>query len=199
MIKSTLGIISASVIATMLAGTLFLSSILGAFGLVATSANNLGKLLASQQVVDKIKAKHQAKKSRVTRRFAKRTGKRVASSAVAAATIGTVAVVAVVAGLEVVDYCEEKEALNEEGNILYNRDETFDYEFCLEEGMEDSRQIIETAIDDSSTVVQETWSDTRSYSIELWEEFKASSLDMINSTTESTTDAWDAMWDWMHE
>jgi len=157
MIRTTFGIISASVTATMVAGALFLSSILGAFGLVTTSADNLGRLLASQQVVDKIKARHQAKKSRVTRRFAKRTGKRVASSAVAAATIGTVAVVAVVAGLEVVDYCDQKEALNEEANILYDRDEAFDYQFCLEEGMEESRQIIETAIDDSSTVVQDAW------------------------------------------
>lgn len=57
----------------MFVGTLFLNTLLGAFGLVTTSAKELSQLRESQQIVEKMKAEHKKKKVKTTKRFLKRT------------------------------------------------------------------------------------------------------------------------------
>ena len=66
------------------------------------------------------------KKSRITKRFVKRSGKRVASGALAAATVGTVAVVAAMTTIEIADYCEEQKELQADLDILDGTSTEFD-------------------------------------------------------------------------
>ena len=117
--------------ALILSAHLFLNPILGMFGLAATSVEALSKLQASHQVVQKLKSRQLRKQKRISKRFVKRSGKRVASGALAAATVGTVAVVAAMTTIEISDYCEDKRALQEEATLLYGTDIEFDLEQCL--------------------------------------------------------------------
>ena len=100
MLKTTIVTITTTLTAVTLAGHLFLNPVLGMFGLAATSVETLTKLQASQKIVDTMKARHTGKQNRVTNRFVKRSGKRGASTALAAATVGTVAVAAVMTSME---------------------------------------------------------------------------------------------------
>lgn len=147
MLRTILLTFTATTAALGLAGSLFLNTILGSFGLVATSVETLRGLQASHQVVETMKARHQRKKLKAGKRFAKRAGRRVATAAVAAATIGTVAVTVTMAGMEVNDYCEERRALQEEANLLYGTDAAFDWGRCYEEGKEDAKTILADAKD----------------------------------------------------
>lgn len=138
MVRTILLTFTATTTALGLAASLFLNTLLGTFGLAATSVETLRGLQASHQVVETLKERHQRKKTRIGKRFAKQAGRRVATAAVAAATIGTVAVTATMAGMEVNDYCEEKRALREEANLLYGTDAEFDWGRCYEEGKADA-------------------------------------------------------------
>ena len=142
-VKATLGAISVTIIAIAMTATLFLNSILGVFGLISTSVSNLASLKESQLVVNRMKDRHKVKKDNVSKRFVKKSSKRVASTAVAASTIGTVAVVLTVASLEVSDYCDENKELAEDENILYGTENEFDYESCLKEGKDHAITIME--------------------------------------------------------
>ena len=57
-VTATLGIV-------FLSGYLFLNSILGVFGLVATTAETFSQMQAAQQTVKKMKARHKQKKGKV--------------------------------------------------------------------------------------------------------------------------------------
>jgi hypothetical protein len=61
--------------ALILSAHLFLNSILGMFGLAATSVGALATLQASQRIVDTMKARHARKQTRITKRFIKRSGR----------------------------------------------------------------------------------------------------------------------------
>ena len=102
-------------VVTMVA-TLFLNTILGAFGLAATSIETLHNLKTSQQIVKRMKTRQAQKKLKVTKRFAKRPAKRIASAAAAAAaaTVGTIGVAVAATALEANDYCDEKRKLQED-------------------------------------------------------------------------------------
>lgn len=191
-----MGTFSLTIMAVAMAATLFLNSILGAFGLVSTSLDNLHNLRESKQIVSKMKDRHKTRKANVSRKFVRKSGRKAASTAIAASTIGTVAVVLTVASLEVVDYCDEKKELLDEENILYGTGNTFDYDACLTEGKEESRKIIESVKNDLSTTVTSAWEDTRKFSNEKWEEIKISSMDALSSTAESAGELWDSLREW---
>ena len=141
MIKVILMSISATLLAVAFTASMFLNSILGVFGLASTSIQTLNNLQESKQIIDKVKKRHKVKKRNVSKRFTKRAGRRIAASAVSAATIGTAAVVVAVATIEVIDYCDDKEEIHNDENLLFKSDEKFDYDECLNEAEEDSRNI----------------------------------------------------------
>ena len=87
MIKTIFFTFTATMAVVTLVATLFLNTILGAFGLAATSIETLQNLKTSQQIVKRMKTRQAQKKLKVTKRFAKRPAKRIASAAVAAATV----------------------------------------------------------------------------------------------------------------
>lgn len=145
MIKPIISTFLITTSSLLLVGNIFFNSLFGMLGYAAIPLEQLHKLKASTQVVDKLKANHKAKKKKVTKRFAKRTGKKVGATAVSAATIGTVAVVGTLTYIELNEYCEEKRELLKEENILFNKNQSFDFTQCMEEAKADSTQIAEEA------------------------------------------------------
>ena len=176
MFKTILITITTTLTATTLAAYLFLNTILGMFGLAATSAGTLATLQASQRVVEKMKARHARKQTRITKRFVKRSGRRVASTALAAAIVGTVAVVAAMTTIEIANYCDEKRALQEEANLLYGANIEFDLEQCLDESEEDAKEIIAEATGVVTTKVSDAFDTTERYVKELWANIKAGAI-----------------------
>jgi hypothetical protein len=147
-----------------------LKSILGAFGFAIESVETLSQLRTSQNIAQTMKARHKNKKANASKKFLKKAGKRVTSSAVAAATLGTAAVTVIVIGLEVEDYCEDKKELLAEENILFGSDETFDYKKCLSDAEKESEKILTEVKDSVSNSVQESWESTSNYTQEQWDE-----------------------------
>lgn len=167
---STLFFIS---ISAAIAVKFFFSSILGLFGYAAIPVENLTQLSQSKKVVQKMQGRHKIKSANVSKRFIKRSGKKVAVTAVSAATIGTVAVIGTLTYLEVSQYCDEKKVLNEDANILFNTDEIFDMQACLEQGKQDSAQ----------------------FANEAWQNVKESSNDAIDDILNSIEKSGDELLD----
>lgn len=116
----------------------FFSSIFALFGYAALPIENLHHLTHAKHVVQKMQSRHKIKSANVSKRFIKHSGKKVAITAVSAATIGTVAVIGTLTYLEISQYCDEKRLLNEEANILFDTQTEFDMQACLEQGKQDS-------------------------------------------------------------
>ncbi len=177
--------------------SVFLNSILGAFGLAVTSVDTLQNLKVSQQIVKKMKTRHKTKKVNISKRFVKKASKRVSSSALAAATIGTVAVAVTATSIEVIDYCGEKKELQEDANILYETNTEFDYKQCLEEGKEDSKYILDEVMNNSISLVTNALNATSQYSSEKWDKLKEGSINIYSSTSEEAIDLWDSTKSWL--
>jgi hypothetical protein len=190
--KTILITFSATMAAVALVASLFLQSILGAFGLAAISIDTLQNLRTSKQVVDSMKKRHDQKKLKTSTKLVKRSGKRIAATALAAATIGTVAVIVTMASLEVADYCEEKEDLQEDANILYGTLDKFDLAQCIEEGKKDSQSLLTQAMIASGSAVSNALESTARYSAEKWASIKKASLQALGSTGEYAAGFWDA-------
>jgi len=92
--------------------SLILNTILGAFGLTATSIETLQNLKTTQQDVERITKRQVQKKPKVTMRFAKHPAKSISSATVAAATVDTVGVAVAMTALVANDYCDEKYELH---------------------------------------------------------------------------------------
>ena len=179
-----------------LAASLFLNSILGVFGLAATSVGTLSSLQASQQIVEKMKQRHLHKKARVSQRFVKRSGKRVASAALAAATVGTVAVAVAMTSMEISDYCDEKETLQKDANLLYGTNEAFDLETCIEESQDEARAILSEATNTVTQTVGDAFDKTGEYSREAWANVKRTTGDALDSTSAALSDIWESAKSW---
>ena len=144
MFKTIFITITGTLTVVALPAYLSLTTVLGAFGLAAIPVTTLAQLQASQRIVETMKARHVRKNNRVTERFIERSNKRVASTALAAATFGTVAVAAMTAA-EVSDYCDQKKELQEEANILHGTDVEFDFQQCIQESTDDAKAIFTEA------------------------------------------------------
>ncbi len=179
------------------AASLFLNTILGVFGWTATSIDTMHNLKASHQVVERMKKRHDQKKLKATRKFTKRAAKRVASTALAAATVGTVAVALTMTSLEVSDYCEEKQVLQEDDNILYGTQIEFDLEECIEEGKEESKVILSQLKNSSVKAVSSAFNSTVQYSAENWAAIKKACLQALQSKGEAAADLWDTAKSWL--
>lgn len=167
------------------AATLFINTLLGTFGLVTTSVESLNKLKSSQRVMDKMKTRHQAKKLNVTQKLAKRSGRRVASASLAAATLGTVAVAVTITGFEIHDYCEDKESLQTDDNILYGTTDQFSFEECIQQCKVESKRIMTEVKQSASDSVSEAINSAAQYSSEQWQTLKKSHPDVFESTSQT--------------
>jgi len=190
MIKIVLITFSATIAAVALAAFLFLNSILGAFGLVSTSLGTFSNLQQSKQTLDLVKKRHKTKKANISKKFVKRTSKKVAASAVSAATVGTAMVVITVAGLEVIDYCNDKEELLNDGNILFRTGDSFDYYECMSEAKNDSSEIIASTREVAPQFVSMAWEDTKKISLDTWESTKVISKNTWAATVNSGLETW---------
>jgi hypothetical protein len=196
MIKTIIGTVFFTITVLSIVFSIFLNSILGLFGLVSTSLDTLNQLKDSQEIVETMKERNKSKKKKAPKRFARKAGTRVAASAVAAATIGTAAVTLTVFGLEVHDYCEEREQLLEDENLLNGTEETFNYQKCMSEAQSDSKQILIEAKDSISDSARASWESTTEYTEEQWDDFKNESSDFWDDLMWSTSDLSDSWYLW---
>ena len=180
MLKTILITFSVTAGTLALAAHLFLNSLLGIFGLAATSVETLVQLQASQRIVEIMKARHLRKKNRITKRFVKRSGRRVASTALAAVTMGTFAVAGVMTSMEISDYCEQKRTLQDDANLLYGTDVAFDFERCLYESADDAKAIIDEATDTVTTKISNAFASTVNYGSRVWANIKAATNNAID-------------------
>jgi hypothetical protein len=182
-----------TIAALTFASTFFLNTLLGTFGLAATSIDTLNTLKSSQMVVDKMKTRHHIKKQALTKNLAKRSSRRVASASLAAATIGTVAVAVTMTGFEIHDYCEDKASLQNEQNILFGTSNTFDFESCIEEGKIESKRILLDVKAAASEHVNNAIESTAQYSHEKWNALKESNNNTFSSVDKATNELSDSL------
>jgi len=185
MMKSILLTFTVTMSGVAIAATLFLNTILSTFGLVSTSVDTFNSLKSSQIVMEKMQNRHQIKKRNITNKLAKRSGRRIASASLAAATIGTVAVAATMTGFEIHDYCEEQASLQIEHNILYGGTTEFDFDTCLEQGQIESARILADVKQSTSDMVTEVMHSATDYSHQQWLALKAAYMTVIESTASS--------------
>lgn len=148
-IKVALVSVLASVLATLAVCALVLklsyASILAGFGLAAVDVKMLGKLKQSQRIVSQIKTRNQSKRVKARSRFLKRTGKKLVVGSAAALSLGTAAVVLTTIGLEVEDYCDYLDDLEQERAILNEENAEFDMQACANAAKEDMNDLAEQA------------------------------------------------------
>lgn len=167
----------------------FFSSILALFGYAALPLENLASLTHSKTIMQKMQNRHKTKSANVSKRFIKRSGKKVAVTAVSAATIGTVAVIGTLTYLEVSQYCEDKRVLNEDANILFDTQEIFDMQACLEQGKQDSVLIANEAWQS----VKDTSSDALD---EVMKSIEKSSDDFLDPSRKATAELFESIDKW---
>jgi hypothetical protein len=148
-IKIALVSVIASVLATLAVSALVLklsyASILAGFGLAAVDAKMLSKLKQSQRIVSQIKTRNQSKRVKARSRFLKRTGKKLVVGSAAALSLGTAAVVLTTIGLEVEDYCDYLDDLEQERAILNEESADFDMQACADAAKDDMNDLAEHA------------------------------------------------------
>lgn len=193
MLKTILFTFTTTIAIVTLFATLFLNTILGAFGLAATSIETLQNLKTSQQIVERMKTRQAQKKLKFTKRFAKR----IASAAVAAATVGTIGVAVAVTALEANDYCEEKSELQEDADILNGTKTEFDYRACYEDGKKDLSAVLTQVKDSTVEAASDAWKSTAHYSAEKWTSIKESCSDALESAGGASSRLWDAAVAWV--
>ena len=166
----------------------FFTSIFAMFGYAALPIESLSSLTHSKNIVQKMQSRHKTKSANVSKRFIKRSGKKVAVTAVSAATIGTVAVIGTLTYLEVTQYCDEKQALNEDANILFDEQESFDMQACLEQGKQDS-----------ALIVNEAWQSVKSSGSEVFDSIEKSSDELLDPSRKATAELFESMDKWYQQ
>jgi hypothetical protein len=166
----------------------FFSSIFSFFGYAALPIENLKGLTHSKKIVQKMQNRHKVKSANVSKRFIKRSGKKVAITAVSAATIGTVAVIGTLTYLEVSQYCDEKRILNEDANILFDTQESFDMQACLEQGKQDS-----------AFFANEAWKSIKNSGSEVLDNIEKSSNELLDPSRKATAELFESMDKWYQE
>ncbi|RLW63869.1 MAG: hypothetical protein B6D73_13820 [gamma proteobacterium symbiont of Stewartia floridana] len=197
MIKTILITASSTIAALALISSIFYNSMLGVFGLAVTSISTLETLQASHSLTEKIRANHKKKKKGLHKRFVKKSGKRVASGALAAATIGTTAVAITMTSFEIMNYCEKLEELQIEANILHGTAFQFDYSQCFEDASDETKSILTSLKNSSVAAVFEAMQATANYSSDKWAIVKSSSMQLINTTRGSASSLWDSSIEWL--
>jgi|TARA_B110000208_G_scaffold101112_1_gene126070 cytochrome c biogenesis factor len=190
MIKTIFMTISATLIVVTFVVSTFLNGILGLFGLTSTSVETLNSLKNAKHSVENLKKRHKAKKLSVSKKYVKRASKKIASSALAAATIGTAGVVVIIAGLEASDYCEDEKELNKDENILYGKNKEFNNQECLDTANENTKQIIQSVKETVPKVADEAWEKTKNYSSQTLDTTKRMGNIAWQSSQNTLKDLW---------
>ncbi|KZY60198.1 hypothetical protein A3742_09135 [Oleiphilus sp. HI0071] len=132
------------------------ASILAGFGLAAVDAQVLSKLKTSQRIVSQVKKRNKSKRAKAHTRFLKRTGKKLVVGSAAALSFGTAAVVVTTIGLEVEDYCDYLEDLENERALLNLQQSEFDMQACAESAKEDMDALAEHATSEGKKMLLDT-------------------------------------------
>lgn len=105
-----------------------------------------------------MKSRHKAKKKNFSKKFSKRAGAKLSSTAASAIPIiGVVGAIVAVAGLEASYYCEDKKELHDDENLLYGSNKIFDNDQCLAEAEQDSKEMIIEAKEAVSESFNDAW------------------------------------------
>lgn len=187
MIKVVLLTLTVTIAALSLAFSIFMNTILGAFGLVTTSVDAFNNMKDSQAVVEKMKERHEVKKAELGKNFAKKSSKKVASTVAAAATVGAVGVAITAITFEVSSYCESQKSLNDDYNLLYNANEEFDFKKCLATGKDQYLELVEDVKESAKESLTQAVDSSTEFSKEKWSDLKAK----VNATSEAGVEWWD--------
>jgi len=174
--------------AGFLAVKFFFSSVFGLFGYAALPIESLNSLTHSKKIVQKMQSRHKTKSANVSKRFVKRSGKKVAITAVSAATIGTVAVIGTLTYLEISQYCDEKRILNEDANILFDTQHEFDMQACLEQGKLDS-----------ANFANEAWYSIKDTGSEVLDGIEKSSDELLDPSRKATVELFESIDKWFKQ
>jgi len=177
---------------TMMTGVIivkfFLTSLFSFFGYAVLPIEHLKGLTHSKSIVQKMQHRNKAKNANVSKRFIKRSGKKVAVTAVSAATIGTVAVIGTLTYLEISQYCDDKKALNEEANILFDTNKKFDMNACLEQGKLDS-----------ANFANEAWSNIKETSSDVFDHIEKTSDEFLDPSRKATLKLFESIDEWFNQ
>lgn len=166
----------------------FFSSLLTFFGYAVLPIESLKSFTHSKKIVQKMQHRNKVKSANVSKRFIKRSGKKVAVTAVSAATIGTVAVIGTLTYLEISQYCEDKQVLNEDANILFDTDEPFDMNACLEQGKQDSAQF-----------ANEAWQSIKETSSGVFDSIEQTSDELLDPSRKATAELFQSIDEWYNQ
>lgn len=183
--KAIISTFMVTTITGVIAVKFFASSIFALFGYAALPLESLKSLTHSKKVVQKMQHRHKAKSANVSKRFIKRSGKKVAVTAVSAATIGTVAVIGTLTYLEISQYCDDMRILNEDGNILFNTNNQFDMSACLEQGKQDSAHF-----------ANEAWQSIKATSSDVLDSIEQSSDELLDPSRKATAELFESIDKW---
>jgi hypothetical protein len=172
MVKVVIPTVVATLAVAFVAGWAFLHPLLGAVGLAAVPRATLERLHASDRAVDALRQRNAQERAELDREFAQRAARHVASTTIAAATVGPPAVAMATMTVEAGRYCERKEALVRDADLLLGTTTAFDRERCFEDAKRESVAILDEvkrtaskaaseALDLSARVGDEAWSKLR--------------------------------------
>jgi hypothetical protein len=186
--KSVISTIIVIFFSAFMAIKFFFSSIFSLFGYAAVPIENLANLTHSKKIVQKMQSRHKTKTANVSKRFIKRSGKKVAITAASAATIGTVAVIGTLTYLEISQYCDEKRMLNEDANVLFDTQEEFDLQACLEQGKQDS-----------ASFANEAWKSVKEGGSEMLNDLEKSSDEFLEPSRKATIELFESIDKWYQQ
>jgi len=188
MMKAVISTLMVTAITGVIIIKFFLSSLLSLFGYAVLPIESLKSLTHSKKIVQKMQHRNKVKSANISKRFIKHSGKKVAVTAVSAATIGTVAVIGTLTYLEISQYCEDKQMLNEEANILFGTNKQFDMNACLEQGKQDSAQFANDA-----------WQNIKETSFQVLDSIDQTSDELLDPSRKATTELFESIDDWFNQ
>lgn len=197
MIKTIFLTVSVTLAVVGFVASMFLNTILGAFGLAATSIAAMNSLQASQRIVEKMKERHKHRKLDLAKQFVKRSSKRVGATALAAAipnpkwAVGAVIVVGT--GLEVSQYCDQQREFQDDSNVLDGTDIDFDAKQCLEAGKEDAKAIWEEVKKSSTDGLTSAMKGSSKFSEETMDRIRKA----LTSAGGTASEVWDEFHIWL--
>jgi hypothetical protein len=186
--KAILSTLMVTIMSGVIVIQFFLSNLLSFFGYAVLPLESLKSLTHSKKIVQKMQHRNKAKSANVSKRFIQRSGKKVAVTAVSAATIGTVALIGTLTYLEISQYCEDKQVLNEDANILFDTDKIFDMSACLKQGKQDSAQF-----------ANEAWLSIKETSSDVFDSIEQTSDEMLDPSRKATAELFESIDQWFNQ
>jgi hypothetical protein len=186
--KAVLSTLMVTIMSGVIVIQFFLSSLLSFFGYAVLPLESLKNLTHSKKIVQKMQHRNKVNSANVSKRFIKRSGKKVAVTAVSAATIGTVAVIGTLTYLEISQYCEDKKSLNEEANILFDANIEFDMSACLEQGKQDSTHF-----------ANEAWQSVKEQSLNVFDSIEQTSDELLDPSRKTTVELFQSIDEWFNK